>query len=230
MKSTRIQCGLFVLAIAFATAPVFGAATDRTENQQVLKQRVVGPQMQWTVEATENFDPSWIHVKFVEGSDVELQQAPTPDTVPGFMGEQNELLQAVNAILQDAAEINRSFPGERDYYRNLKAKGEAASGAVGPDLSLWYTVRITDDRQGLVDKINALNELDIVEIAHPAPICDTAGMFDIQLLDPILFTIGGMVPVGGTPDYTAQQDYLYDTPLDSTHPAHGKKVAVVVRT
>ena len=216
MHSRTYQLGLILLAVMTTAEPLFAQQSKTMSNG--LKQRVVGPQMEWTIDDTENFDPSWIHIKFVEGSDVDLQQL-LPDVAAIFVDGQGEAIQGVNEVLAGAAEVVRSFPGEKAYYRNLKAKGEAASGAVGPDLSLWYNVRVTDNRQGLVDKINALNELEVVEIAHPAPVCDTATIFDLPLLDPFLFTISGYLPPGGTPDFTAQQDYLYDTPVGLDAPS-----------
>lgn len=212
-----------LLAAAVFTTPVVGQALDVADGQPALKPRVVGPRIEWTVGDTENFDPSWIHVKFAEGSAVELIQPELTGAVRSFIGKDGELLHSVNHILTDAAEITRTFAGDRQHYQNLKAKGEAASGAIGPDLSLWFNVRITDDRQGLVDKVNALNELDVVEIAHPAPVCATAKIFDIQLFDPFVNTIAGYLPGGGTPDFTPLQDYLYDTPVGLDAPSAWSK-------
>ena len=57
---------IFVSAIVL----VVGAGATASDTTT----RVVGPQMQWTAEALRTFDSQWLHLKFVEGSDVAFDQ------------------------------------------------------------------------------------------------------------------------------------------------------------
>ncbi len=156
--------------------------------------RAVGPVVHWDQAALENFDPAWIHLKLVEGSGARLET--------GSLVSARSELSAVNALLEDALVLRRTFPGETERYAELKRLGEAASGRPGPDLSLWFDLKLAGGRATLAERLEALNSLPEVEIAHPAPICEPAA---------IIGAAGERALP--SPDFTGQQDYLYDTPI-----------------
>lgn len=168
--------------------------------------RVVGPVQTWSAADLDRFDPAWLHVKFVEGSGVDLRDGRL---VAAGRGD----LAAVNTILADARLVRPTFTGTRAHFRDLKTRGEAASGRTGPDLSLWFDVRLPADRASLAATINALNARDEVEIAHPAPVCDLA----------VIRTGAPRAPASDpgqrTPDFTSQQGYLHDPPVGLDAPA-----------
>jgi hypothetical protein len=189
---------LLVLALVFL---LVGAATalDTTT-------RAVGPVHTWSATDLERFDPAWLHVKFVEGSDVELIDSR-------FLAAGRTDLTAVNDVLDDAISLRRTFAGDRARFQQWKERGERASGQPGPDLSLWFDVELAPDRAGLAATINALNALEDVEIAHPAPVCEPAVVYEPRAVE---------VPLASdlrTPDYTDLQDYLYDPPIGLNAPA-----------
>ncbi len=188
---------VIALILVIALAPTAGALDTAT--------RSVGPVHTWSDQDLADFAPDWLHVKFVEGSDVALQNGR-------FTTGAGADLSPVNAVVEGAATLRRTFSGDREYLRELKRRGEAASGQVGPDLSLWYDVRINGGRATLAGTLNALNALTEVEIAHPAPRCEPAVIMDANL-EPAPVT-----PLP-TPDYTGQQTYLYDTPVGLNAPA-----------
>jgi hypothetical protein len=169
--------------------------------------RVVGPVRSWDASDLTRFDPSWLHVKFVEGADVEIDGA-------GFADAQGPDLNEVNAALRPerGIAIRRTFSGDRATLRARKAVGEARSRMTGPDLSLWFDVRVGGGRAAVARLINALNACAAVEIAHPAPIAEPA----------YLSSAGAIAPAHDperTPDFTGQQGYLYDPPAGLDAPA-----------
>lgn len=168
--------------------------------------RAVSPVHAWTDSDLGRFDASWLHVKFTEGSSVDLADGR-------FLAADRSDLVAVNAILADARHLRRTFPGDRARYQELKRRGELASGQAGPDLSLWFDVQLPADRAGLASVINALNARPEVEIAHPAPFCEPAVIRQERPLAPL------SDPELRTPDFTGQQTYLYGTPVGLDAPA-----------
>lgn len=160
--------------------------------------RTVGPILQWTETNLQNFDAQWIHFKCVEGSDPVLSGAMLLDATRE-MGE-------LNALLSRADDLRRTFPGDRQEFRARKARGELKAGVVGPDLSLWYDLRVAGGRASLARTLNELNALEVIEIAHPAPICEPAALR------------GDILPLP-SPDFTSQQDYLYSTPVGLDAPS-----------
>ncbi len=164
--------------------------------------RAVGPVMHWDAQALADFDPSWLHLKLVEGSGARLEA--------GRLVSDQAQLEALNTLLADAITLRRTFPGDTEHYAELKRRGEAASGKTGPDLSLWFDLRLAPERGALAARLEALNALDVVEIAHPAPICETAG---------ITAKAGAGERALPSPDFSGQQDYLYVTPVGLDAPA-----------
>jgi hypothetical protein len=170
--------------------------------------RMVSPVRLWSEADLETFHDGWLYVKFVEGSNVQLRDGR-------FTDQGGVDIQAVNHLLEtsSAVEVRPTFKGDRARFRRLKAAGEAKAGVSGPDLSLWFTVRVPGGKTALADALNALNADPAVEIAHPAP-----------RVEPAAVGIGNTVEnaataPGGTPDFADQQDYLYDTPLGLDAPA-----------
>jgi len=178
------------------------------------KTRPVSPVLDWNAESLQRFDASWLHLKFVEGSDFELVVAPSGQR---FARADGPDLLDVNRVLAGAVTMRRTFPGDREKFRAFKARGEAASDQPGPDLSLWYDVELARDRATLADTLNALNALSAIEIAHPAPICEPAVVISAAPVSQLANTWPA-VP-GGTPDFTDLQDYLYDTPIGLDAPS-----------
>ena len=181
--------------------------------------RAVGPVISWTEESLERFDPSWVHVKFVEGAAVDLSE--------GRFARGGVALGAVNAAVGNAVTVRRTFPGDRETFLEWKQRGERASGRPGPDLSLWYDVRLPEGRANLASVINRLNALPEIEIAHPAPVCETAGIWDhgdgpaggVQVVERTGSGERDALLRGSTPDFSAQQGYLYDTPIGLDAPS-----------
>ncbi len=170
--------------------------------------RVVSPVRLWNEADLDTFHDGWLYVKFIEGSDVLLRDGR-------FIDEGGVDLQAVNGLLETnrATEVRPTFKGDRARFRRLKAVGEAKSGVTGPDLSLWFTVRVQGGKAALADALNKLNADPAVEIAHPAPRVELAAVH-------AGITAENAAPApGGTPDFADQQDYLYDTPVGLDAPA-----------
>jgi serine protease len=164
--------------------------------------RVVGPVKTWEKADLEGYDPQWLQVKFVEGSDVRLEGGRLVD-------DSGLDLAKVEAVISAAEqpEIRRTFRHDRATLRAWKVRGEARSGVVGPDLSLWFNIRAGGGRTAVARLVNALNLCAEVEIAHPVPMPEPA------------VVISSPDSPGGTPDFTGQQDYLYDTPVGLDAPA-----------
>jgi hypothetical protein len=158
--------------------------------------RVVGPVRDWTADDLARFDASALQVKFVEGGAVEIADR-------GFADAAGLDLAEVNAALAgaDVRGIRSAFAVDRAAARAWKAAGEARSGVPGPDLSLWYEVRVGGGRGAVARLLNALNGCAAVEIAHPEPIAEPA------------------VVTYRTPDFTGQQAYLYAPPVGLDAPA-----------
>ncbi|MDM7913980.1 MAG: hypothetical protein QUU85_01755, partial [Candidatus Eisenbacteria bacterium] len=170
--------------------------------------RPVGPIHSWTAADLDRFDGQWLHVKFVEGSNVRLES--------GRLEDDRLDLSPVRAALARASalEIRPTFTWDRATVRAWKAAGEAKSGAVGPDLSLWFDVRIAAGKAELARAINELNALPQVEIAHPAPIVEPAALpaASATVAPAGLATRANAPRDLRTPDFTGQQGYLYAPP------------------
>ncbi len=171
-----------------------------------LDGRVVGPLREWRKADLATFDPAWLHLKLVEGSRVRLAEGR-------FADRAGRGLEDLNALLRGASGLRRTFAGESEELLALKHRGELASGRTGPNLALWFDVEIPAGRADLAALLNALNALPIVEIAHPAPICENASVRGSANSRAI------QIPLSDTPDLTDQQDYLYETPIGLDAPS-----------
>lgn len=188
--------------------PTLALALDTTT-------RLVSPVRAWSEADLATFDPAWLHVKFVEGSAVRL------DAGAGrLVSERGANLSAVNAQLASARTLRSTFDIDPARGAALKAAGEAASGQVGPDLSLWFDVEVAGGRAALAEMLGALNADPAVEIAHPAPICEPAVIMGAAAAGAGTRGAGSLsgdrLP---TPDYSGMQTYLYDPPVGLDAPA-----------
>ena len=172
--------------------------------------RPIGPVRMWKTNDLEQFNSQWLQVKFVEGSEILTEDSQFTD--PGGLD-----LSRVNGELvrEGVVEIRRTFRFDRQTLRAWKARGEARSGVSGPDLSLWFDVRVSGGRVQVARLVNALNACPLVEIAHPVAIAESA-----VLSNPDGLTDRPVTPApGGTPDFTDLQGYLYDPPMGLDAPA-----------
>ncbi|MEM7453480.1 MAG: S8 family serine peptidase, partial [Planctomycetota bacterium] len=182
-----------------------------------LGQRITGPHLQYDAQSLQRFADSWIHLKFVEGSDVRLS-ADVVDKTASFVDKNGRNLDRLNELLADAIEIKPTFDGDREQFRVYKAVGEARSGVTGPDLGLWFNVKIPGDKRALAATLNELNAMRVVEIAHPAPVCEPAAIHSPMASPFLAGMVAGFV-FPGTPDFSNLQDYLYATPVGLDAPA-----------
>jgi len=189
MRTLRLAAFMLVLML-----PALAAALDTST-------RAVSPVLAWSADDLAGFDEHWVHFKCVEGLEPALVGAQ-------LVEDRGRDLGALNALLSGAAEIRRTFPGDRERFRAMKARGEGRGGGAGPDLSLWYDLRVEGGRAELAALINSLNALPEVEIAHPAAICEPAAILGDARREPLR-----------TPDFTGLQDYLYDPPVGLDAPA-----------
>jgi serine protease len=189
-RSPMKRSFLFLLSITILI-PTFALALDTST-------RKVSPVMTWGTGDLATFDAEWLHFKCVEGMN--------PQLMGDVLIDAGRDMVALNSILTVATDLRRTFPGSRDEFRDMKARGERAAKVTGPDLSLWYDMRVAGGPAVLASVINDLNALAEIEIAHPAPICEPAAI------------IGGALPLPA-PDFSGQQDYLYATPVGLDAPA-----------
>ncbi len=202
-----------ILLLSCLLAPAAVAA-----DQDALRVVSPDPGMQWTAESLANFDARWLHLKFVEGLDVRLVPAQTESGL-ALREEGGVDITTVNVLIREAATLRSTFPGDRERFRRWKEIGELASGAAGPDLSLWFDVEIEGGHAALADLINALNALAVVEVAHGAPTCEPAVILSRAptALRPAFFA-PFMTPIF-TPEFTKQQTYLFATPTGLDAPS-----------
>jgi serine protease len=172
--------------------------------------RPVGPIQSWSATDLERFNDQWLQVKFVEGADVNLSNQQFTDPT-------GLALDDVNSLMQDATvtHIRPTFTLDRARLRSWKAEGERRSGKIGPDLSLWYNIQVTGGKSEVARLINDLNLIPAVEIAHPVPIVESAVIYECHSMDKA-DNYGRLLR---TPDWTAQQTYLYDPPVGLDAPA-----------
>jgi len=192
---------LSILVISLSLSPASGNDTNC---------RLVSPQITWELADLASFNPEWIQVKFVEGSNVILNQNQFTDDTGLDLAIVNDLL-SNSSIIQ----TRRTFSLDRSTLRAWKAEGEKRAGTIGPDLSLWYNIRINGGHGEIARLVNDLNRSPAVEIAHPMPIVEPAAIAGNDI-DP-------SNPHGRrdflTPDFSAQQEYLYDTPIGLDAPS-----------
>ena len=170
--------------------------------------RPVGPRLDWSAADMSRFDAEHVYLKFVEGADVRLAGAGFVAGTAVDLGPVNSLL-AANQVL----EARQTFAKSRAQTQEWKRLGEMRSGVAGPDLSLWFTLRVGGGREAVAALIDALNALDAVEISHPMPAVEPAS----------IRSPGGAAAVAErdipTPDFSGQQGYLYNTPIGLDAPA-----------
>jgi len=190
---------LTLVCLALLTASPAALALD-TET------RAVGPVMTWRTDDLNRFDPEWLQVKFVEGSNVRLESRHLVD-------DSGTDLEPVNRLLESprVTEVRPTFHQDRAQLRAWKAEGEARCGQIGPDLSLWFNVRVSGGEAQVARLVNQLNRCDAVEIAHPVPMVEPAVI--------VPTTAGATASPPRTPDFTDQQDYLYEPPVGLDAPA-----------
>ncbi len=184
---------------------IVGCLTETQALALDTETRPVGPVRHWTVADGDFIDSSWLHVKFVEGADVTVDGLAFADATHDFQGL-NGLLAAHGAVA-----LRPTFRGTRAAWRAKQALAEARSGARGGDLSLWFDVQVAGGTQAMVSLVNALNALELVEIAHPSPRVRSA-LRRSQATVTTSFA-------GNTPDFTGSQDYLYAPPVGLDGPA-----------
>lgn len=169
--------------------------------------RAVGPVRTWQASDLARFSDEWVHVKFVEGSNVVWRGDRFSDD-----SGQNLSLVGVALAKKVIAEVRPTFNRERAAVRAWKARGEAQSGVIGPDLSLWYSIRVRGGAEAVAGLINDLNASPAVEIAHPearpelALAAGAASKHDLSASSLI-------------PDFTGLQGYLYNPPVGLNAPA-----------
>ncbi|MCK4305533.1 MAG: S8 family serine peptidase, partial [Candidatus Eisenbacteria sp.] len=195
-----------VLVILFVPAFLL---TPRLAQSLDTVTRPVGPVRYWEVTDLQGFNPEWLQVKFVEGSNVWLEG-------DRFDDDSGLDLTHLNARITCSAvvAIHPTFRHNRAVLRTWKAAGEARYGATGPDLSLWFNLRTEGGRSEIAQLLNELNASPAVEIAHPIPIVELAHLCPAR--EQMAPTV---TAERDTPDFTHLQDYLYDTPVGLDAPA-----------
>lgn len=162
--------------------------------------RMIASRRTWAATELAHFSDRWVHVKFVEGSEVRLVNGRFVDAARGDLAE-------VNAAVAGAVSIRSTFEVERDTAREWKALGEARSGAVGPDLSLWFSVRASGGAPAVALLLNRLNAISAVEVAEPEPTVELAS------LTPSASMTAPASPLAETPLFATQQGYLFAPPV-----------------
>jgi hypothetical protein len=193
-------------ALALAVVALF-AISSRAPALD-LATRPVSPVRSWQAADLARFSDQFVHLKFVEGADVTWRG-------DHFADDRGHDLSVVRAALGKAEilEVRPTFDVTRQTARAWKAQGEAESGQTGPDLSLWYTIRLRGGAESVARLLNDLNASAAVEIAHPEPIVENAVVMAPERKDAP--TSAAAVP----PDFTAQQGYLYTPPVGLNAPA-----------
>jgi hypothetical protein len=111
-----------------------------------------------------------IAIKFREGSGVSAQGGALALTAKGARAMEMKALHTI--LAQPSRSVIERMHAHADVdLASYKAKGEARTGEELPDLTLWHRlfVDVANDAQ-LADVINALNALDVVEIAYAMPL------------------------------------------------------------
>lgn len=206
MRFGRLCVFVFALcALAIGTAGAVNVGPPRA----VPHVRTVGPLVHWTDQMLQRSSASAVEVKFREGSDLRLG-------AEGFTAANGGDVAMVRDALahEEILEVRPTFSLDRAVLRSWKAAGEARSGVAGPDLSLWFDIRIGGGREAVARLVNALNALPMVEIAHPSPEVEPAVVLGAQTLDKDVgaTTALPVTPSPATPDFSFLQGYLYAPP------------------
>jgi hypothetical protein len=167
-----------------------------------ISTRPIGPVMTWDAATMDRYDSAWLHVKFVEGSRVRLDQGRLVDDLGLDLTNVNSTLARSQVV-----EIRRTFSGDPAALRALKTVGEARSGVTGPDLSLWFDLQVEGGHAAVARLVNELNSLPAVEIAHPTAIVENA------VIDPPAPAAVAPRDALRTPNFVGQQGYLGNAPV-----------------
>ncbi|MBN1356080.1 S8 family serine peptidase [bacterium] len=132
-------------------------------------------------------------VKFVEGSGVRLRAGRLISRTDADMSEISDMIAAY-----PDTRIARLFQRPEELYEMEKRSGERMTGRELADLNLYYAFGPAT-RQAATEILNALNRLDIVEVAYPEPVPEPAWLPIPDVLVP--------------PSYVDSQDYLEASPI-----------------
>ncbi|MDM7915699.1 MAG: hypothetical protein QUU85_10615 [Candidatus Eisenbacteria bacterium] len=211
------------LALGTALALVLVAAIAISAHALDRNTRPVGPVQLWEAGKMAGFSDAWLQVKFVERSEVRLEDGRFVDPSGLDLERLNEVVQ------REAVRIMRPMLShDRSLLRSWKDAGERRAGVVGPDLSLWFDIHIDGGAAAVARLVNSLNELPCVEIAHPAPIPQSLTMTGSRVVvaDREVSATGAAARshdqrMAGdrTPDFSDLQGYLYDPPIGFGAPA-----------
>ena len=103
-----------------------------------------------------------ITVKFVQGSKVSLREGKLV-TLDGNKLKPFEVLAHYPGL-----QVERLFSRSEQKLHEERKEGEIRSGKELPDLDLYYRLRVPSGTS-IVALIDDLNNLEIVEVAYPAP-------------------------------------------------------------
>lgn len=140
-----------------------------------------------------NVNPNLIVVKFVEGSGIRLRDGRLTTLSAADLSALDSFNQALSQ-----GNWKRLFERSEHELTQDKQRGEARTGWQLADLNLYFRFELPEDTDDPAAVIDALNALDIVEIAYPEPMPEEAG------------PVGDIPPT--TPDFSGQQDYLDPAP------------------
>lgn len=199
MKRTPLMVALVLLHTTAAASAV--SALD-------LSRRIVNPVRTWQAPDLARFSDQWLHVKFVEDTGVVWRGDRFTDDTGVDLAPVARALAGAEIL-----EVRLTFDQDRVAARSWKAIAEARTGVIAPDLSLWYSLRVGGGAPALARLINDLNACPAVEIAHPEPIAENASV-DPPGAPRVQGALGAI-----TPDFTAQQGYLYNPPVGLNAPA-----------
>ncbi|HWN82467.1 MAG TPA: hypothetical protein VNM87_10255, partial [Candidatus Udaeobacter sp.] len=189
---------MLTLAVLGLLVSAAGAsAVDRTT-------RTVGPLRSWQASDLARFSDQVVHVKFVEGSAVDWNG-------DRFAGSGDLSLVQAAIAKQAVIEVRSTFDVDRATARGWKAAGEARSGKTGPDLSLWYSIRVSGGAAAVAKLVNDLNASPAVEIAHPEAKPELAVITSAKPDAPSASAV--------IPDFTGNQGYLYGPPVGLDAPS-----------
>ncbi len=202
MKRLALAC--LILAVLAVPALALDTAT-----------RPVGPVRTWSEADLARFSQSGLQMKFVEGSNARLESGR-------FVDDSGLDVSAVNEVLsrETILDLRPSLDHDRTTLREWKRIAGIRAGVAGPDLSLWFDVRIAGGAAAIARLVNALNDLPAIEIAHPAAIPEPAVVPVVP--GARILTAYADGPQGEalrTPDFTGRQRYLNDPPVGLNAPA-----------
>jgi hypothetical protein len=148
--------------------------------------------------------PDKVVVKFREGSVVRLRGAGLVNSGAGNLSPAIDLLLRFPGV-----KVERLFSRPETALEEERVRGQSLSGKQLADLNNYYMIMLP---AGIAasEFIDALNAMDIVEIAYPEPIAEPAAIEPAHIPSDI---------APATPDYSAGQGYLNAAPagVDATY-------------